>query len=228
MNPQEPVSSSTLYVHADGFLSFWNQGWDWNDDQGAVAQAWEPVIVPFMSDLYTGPVYLEYDVVNGRKTFTVTWEDARPYSHALDDDGVAVSDLYNTFSVTLTDRSDIHPGDFDIDFDYEQIQWDTAYYVDGTPASIGYSNGCGEFWEHSSSGVEGAFAGQPPGPLHFEVRSPWLDLRIAGMSEQQEYDEEWALVPFNHNFDEGNEDAQGSLLGRPSARRSAGGSDRGR
>jgi hypothetical protein len=56
-------------------------------------------------------------------------------------------DKLNTFQLILIDRSDIAPGDFDIRFNYDKIEWEAgrasggARGVGGTPAAAGYSNG---------------------------------------------------------------------------------------
>jgi hypothetical protein len=80
-------------------------------------------------------------------------------------------DKRNTFSVTLVDRSDIQPGDFDIIFYYGALNWDTGDAsggVDGLagtsgyPARAGYSNGSGEqgtYYELSGSGQANGLLG---------------------------------------------------------------------
>ena len=76
---------------------------------------------------------------------------------------------YDTFSVTLVDRSDVAAGDFDIVFSYGGITWDTGDESGGVngladptqtsyPARIGYSNGTGDsgtYYEVPGSGSAG-------------------------------------------------------------------------
>jgi hypothetical protein len=79
-----------------------------------------PIIAPFFADVDTrgvGSDLMRYGpgTVGGRTAFGVTWA------------GVGVGffssrvDLLNKFQVVLVERSDIAPGDFDIEFNYDQI-----------------------------------------------------------------------------------------------------------
>jgi hypothetical protein len=102
-------------------------------------------------------------------------------------------DKLNSFQVILVDRSDTGAGNFDIEFNYDQIQWETGDASGGTgglggsSAAVGYSNGTGTpgtFFELPGSHVNGALLdGGPsalinttkeastPGRLHFLVRN---------------------------------------------------------
>ncbi len=56
-------------------------------------------------------------------------------------------DKHNSFQVVLYDRSDTGAGNFDIEFNYDQVQWETGSDsggtdgLGGTSAAVGYSNG---------------------------------------------------------------------------------------
>ena len=73
----------------------------------------------------------------------------------------------NFFQLILVDRSDISFGDFDIIFNYDQIQWEAGTASDanddglgGDSARAGFSNGTGDagtFFELEGSAVNGAF-----------------------------------------------------------------------
>ncbi len=63
----------------------------------------------------------------------------------------------------LVDRSsDTGVGNFDIEYNYDQVQWETGSAsggtggLGGTSAHVGYSNGAGSFYEFAGSGVNGA------------------------------------------------------------------------
>jgi hypothetical protein len=131
-----------------------------------------PIIAPFFADVDTtgGGGVLTYgsDVVDGHPAFCALW------------DGVGVgyysgrTDKLNKFQVLVIDRSDIEPGSFDIEYDYDQVQWETGDAsggldgLGGTPARVGYSNGSGRpgtSFQLPGSGVPGSFLDSSPTPL---------------------------------------------------------------
>ena len=141
------------------------------------------IIAPFFADVDTriGNV-LTYGqgTVDGRPAFGVNWPGVGCFS-------VNISVL-NFFQLRLIDRSDIGPGDFDILFGYDSIQWETGQASGGNvicqggaSARVGYSNGTGApgtFFEVPGSGVPGAFLDSNletglihSSPLRFAVRS---------------------------------------------------------
>lgn len=90
------------------------------------------------------------DTVNGHPAFGVDYENVGYFgSH---------TDKLNSFQLILIDRSDTGvPGAFDIEFDYDKIQWESGDASGGTdglcgaqpldicvPAAAGYSNGTGD------------------------------------------------------------------------------------
>jgi hypothetical protein len=130
-----------------------------------------PIIAAFFADVDTrgsGSDLMRYGTgtVGGRDAFGVTW------------DGVGVgyyfahTDRLNQFQMVLVERFDTGIGNFDIEFNYDQIQWETGDAsggsggLGGVSAYVGYSGGSGvpgTFAELSGSGVNGAFLdGGPP------------------------------------------------------------------
>jgi hypothetical protein len=122
-----------------------------------------PIIAPFWADVDTrnaasAVTGFGIGTVDGHNAFGVTWPGVGYFGvHA---------DRLNDFQVILIDRSDIGSGDFDIEFNYDQIQWETGDAsggvggLGGSCAHAGYSNGtgvAGTFYELSGSGVCGAF-----------------------------------------------------------------------
>jgi hypothetical protein len=96
--------------------------------------------------------------VGGHKVFSVTWSDVGYY-------GVH-TDKTNTFQVNLIDRGDTGEGNFDLEFDYDAVEWETGDASDGVngfggfPAHAGFSNGSGDdntHFELAGSGDAGAF-----------------------------------------------------------------------
>ena len=105
------------------------------------------IIAPFFADVDTrNPVskLVTYgqDTVNGHKAFGANYINVGYYaSHA---------DKLNSFQVVLIDRSDSGAGNFDLEFNYAKIQWETGDAsggvggYGGTPAVVGWSNGTGD------------------------------------------------------------------------------------
>ncbi|MHC4122571.1 MAG: nidogen-like domain-containing protein, partial [Planctomycetota bacterium] len=106
--------------------------------------------------------------------FGVTWIDVGYYYTHVD--------KLNTFQLILIDRSDRAPDDFDIEFNYDKIEWETGDAsggengYGGTSARAGFSNGTGEpgtFYELEGSGVHGAFLdSSPTGLIYRNHNSP--------------------------------------------------------
>jgi hypothetical protein len=130
-----------------------------------------PIIAPFFGDVDTrgfGSDIVKFGqtVVSGRVAFVVNWVDVGYYNSAVD--------KLNSFQLILYDRSDISIGDFDIEFNYDQIEWEVGcasyeYSYAGCPgvadnsgnpaytARAGWSNGVDFYYELYGSGINGAF-----------------------------------------------------------------------
>ncbi len=118
-----------------------------------------PIIAPYFADVDTrnttsGVVTYGVDTVNGRQAFGVNYFNVGYYS--------SNADKLNTFQLILINRSDTGAGNFDIEFNYEQIQWETGDASSGTgglggsPARVGYANGTtqpGASYEQPGSAV---------------------------------------------------------------------------
>ncbi len=129
------------------------------------------IIAPFFADVDTrnpGSKLVTYgsDTVNGHRAFGANYIDVGYYgSHA---------DKLNSFQVVLVDRSDVGNGDFDIEFNYAKIQWETGDAsggvggLGGVPAVVGWSNGTGNpgtSYQLTGSMVSGAFLDGGPHAL---------------------------------------------------------------
>jgi hypothetical protein len=120
-----------------------------------------PIIAPFFADVDTrnlasGITAYGPGTVNGRPAFGVTWPAVGFFA--------SNANALNTFQVVLIDRSDTGAGNFDIEFNYDQIQWETgqasggnAQGLGGNSARAGFANGSGTFFEIPGSAVNGAF-----------------------------------------------------------------------
>ncbi|MEX1357004.1 MAG: nidogen-like domain-containing protein, partial [Gaiellaceae bacterium] len=120
------------------------------------------IIAPFFGDVDTrnlASAVVTYGqcTFDGRSAFFANWA------------GVGVGyfnqrvDKLNIFQLILVDRSDLGSGDFDIVFNYDQIQWETGDAsggsggIGGSPARVGFSNGINTSFEMPGSGTSMAF-----------------------------------------------------------------------
>ena len=117
-----------------------------------------PIIAPFFADVDTrasNNVQYGTATLNGNNVFGVNWLDVGYYSQG--------NNFLNSFQLILTDRSDIGTGDFDIEFNYDQILWETGNASGGTngqggdSARVGWSDGSTNAFELTGSATNGAF-----------------------------------------------------------------------
>ncbi|ANH38095.1 Dioxygenase [Nocardioides dokdonensis FR1436] len=96
-----------------------------------------PIIAPFFADVDTrgeGSNVVTYGASPDGSSFCVNWVDVGYFSHA--------TDRLNSFQLLLTQRSgaESSEGDFDITFNYDQLQWDIGEVSDVT-ALAGFTAG---------------------------------------------------------------------------------------
>lgn len=122
------------------------------------------IIAPFFADVDTrnagDTVSYGTGSFAGMMAFGVNWLNVDYFSSNTEHTN------RNSFQLILVDRSDVATGDFDIIFNYDQIQWETgtasggdANGLGGNSARVGYSNGTGDsgsFFELAGSAVNGA------------------------------------------------------------------------
>lgn len=146
---------SSLYVNNNGNLTFTAPLSTYTPV--GLAQLGMPMIAPFWADVdtRTGPV-VTYGTgsVSGHEAFGVNWLGVGCYDE--------ISSVANYFQVLLIDRPDIGVGDFDVEFNYGPMTWDSgqasgsnSQCLGGTPARAGYTNGAGTTFEIPGSGVSG-------------------------------------------------------------------------
>lgn len=130
------------------------------------------IIAPFFADVDTrnlgsGIVSYGNGTFGGHPAFGVNWPSVGYYNtHA---------DRLNTFQLLLVNRSDTGPGNFDIVFNYDQIQWETGDASGGSgglggfSARVGFANGTGlpgTSFEFAGSAINGAFLDGGPNALN--------------------------------------------------------------
>ena len=86
------------------------------------------IIAPFWADVdttdsTTGTITYGTDAVNGRSAFGVNWVDVGFESMG--------ATLTNSFQFVIINRSDILPGAFDLEFNYDSIEWETGFSSGG-------------------------------------------------------------------------------------------------
>ena len=129
------------------------------------------IIAAFFADVDTrneksALVFYGPDMIDGRKAFGINYFSVGYFNtHA---------DRLNTFQIVLIDRSDTGSANFDVEFNYERIQWETGDASGGTgglggvPAVVGWSNGSGEpgtSFELPGSLISGQFLDNGPRAL---------------------------------------------------------------
>jgi hypothetical protein len=103
------------------------------------------IFAPFDADVDTtaggGVVVYGTGTVDGHAAFGVEWPDVGYYNRH--------TDKLDAFQMLLIDRSDTGPGNFDIEFNYDQVQWESGDFsggshgLGGQSAAVGFSAGTG-------------------------------------------------------------------------------------
>ncbi len=137
------------------------------------------IIAPFFADVDTRGersqlVTFGEDTVNGRRAFGANYINVGYFS--------SYDDKLNSFQVILIDRSDTGSGNFDVEFNYSRVVWETgdasggAGGFGGVPAAAGWSNGSGQpgtSFQLPGSLVVGAFLdGGPQALARRRLNSP--------------------------------------------------------
>lgn len=129
------------------------------------------IIAPFFADVDTrgeGSQPVTYGwgetTYEGHRAFCVNWINVGYYSRQ--------TDKLNSFQMLLVNREDSkNPGDFDIVFNYDKVQWEAGSAsggvggLGGTSASAGFSNGSerdGSSYQIAGSLTNGAFLDSSP------------------------------------------------------------------
>ncbi len=108
----------SFFVNNNGNVSFGEPMWQYTPQ--AFPYSDQPMIAPYWGDVDTrsqgsGAVYVASP---GSDAVVVTWDEVGYYDRH--------TDLTNDFQMVLRNREDIAPGDFDIEFRYEQLRWTTG------------------------------------------------------------------------------------------------------
>jgi Nidogen-like len=132
------------------------------------------MFAPFWADVDTrnagsGLVTFGTGIVDGHDAFGVNWNSVGYFPSA--------ANLLNNFQAIVISRPETCPigvpgcGNFDLEFNYDQIQWETGGAsggvggLGGSSARVGYTNGTGTAFELAGSAVNGAFLNGGPNSL---------------------------------------------------------------
>jgi RHS repeat-associated protein len=183
-----------VYVNNNGNLTFGHPLSEYSPKP--LDSAGLKIIAPFWADVDTrspSPGLTKYGTgtVNERIAFGVTWIDVGYYNHK--------ADKLNSFQVILVDRSDLGPGDFDIEFNYDKIQWETGDASEGSQgfggysAHAGYSNGSDVTEILPGSGINGALL--DGGPNSLVANRSKFSFVVRGGKKPEQVDERISLEP---------------------------------
>ncbi len=156
---------SSLFVNDNGNITFDQQLSEFTPFSLQTTQ--REIIAPFFADVDTrvgNRVTYGPGTVDGHPAFAVTWPGVGCFAE--------ITSVLDFFQVVLIDRSDSAPGNFDIEFNYNSIQWETGEASGGNgacqggaAARVGFSNGSGApgtFFELPGSGLPGSFLDNNP------------------------------------------------------------------
>jgi len=154
-------SESALYVNNNGNVTF-DQAFYYYTP-GNLASTKAKMIAPYWADVDTrnpASSLVQYgtNVVHGRNAFGVDWVNVGYYNQN--------ADKLLSCQLVIINRSDIAPGDFDMELNYDRVEWEAGDASDGSDgiwqgqwggsARAGFSDGVTDN-ELPGSGVEGAF-----------------------------------------------------------------------
>ena len=118
------------------------------------------ILAAFFADVDTtgtgsGVTQFGTATLNGRNVFGVNWINVGYFS--------GQTDKKNSFQLIITERKDIGLGDFDFEFNYDKVEWETGGAsggsggLGGSSARVGWSNGnTVNSFELAGSAVNGA------------------------------------------------------------------------
>lgn len=150
-------SYSSLWANNNGNVTFTGPMWTYTPF--SLLSTATPIIAPFFGDVDTrgaGSGLMQYgtSTLGGHSVFGVNWIDVGYYAYGMN--------KTNSFQLIMTDRSDVGAGDFDFEFNYDKIQWETggasggSNGLGGSSARAGWSNGTTASYEIAGSAVNGA------------------------------------------------------------------------
>lgn len=158
------TTQTDAWISSNGFLSF-EEYYEYSG--GALLEHGVALLAAFFQDQDLD----DYGTIRwgeqaagfeGHDVFVVLWEDVAGYQQDqyVGTNENASGTIGNTYQLAIVDRSDIAPGDFDLLFNYEEINW---VYTGGEGyLAIGYTDGVTRVHEHETTGAAGVSGGDYP------------------------------------------------------------------
>ncbi len=125
------------------------------------------IIAPFFADVDTrvaSPITYGTGSVDGRDAFGINWVDVGFFNRN--------ATPTNSFQLVLVDRSDTGAANFDFEFNFDNVEWETgeasngnSQGLGGSSARVGYSNGTSTNFELAGSAINGALLNGGPNAL---------------------------------------------------------------
>ena len=148
---------SNLYVNNNGNVTF-NQTLSTFTPFSLLSTS-VPMLAPLFSDVDTrnsasGVVQYGQSSLGGHNVFGVNWINVGYYNQQ--------ADKTNSFQLIITERADTGAGNFDFQYNYDSIRWETGSASNGvngfggSSARAGWSNGSTHSYEFAGSAVNGA------------------------------------------------------------------------
>ena len=152
---------SNVWVNNNGNVTFVDAKPDYTPTPLNQLKPLINIIAPYWADVDTqgtGSDVVEYgtNMVNGLAAFGVDWVNVGYYAKHADK-------LLSCQLVIIDRSSDNAPGDFDMEFNYFKVQWETGDAsggfdgLGGSSARAGYASVSGSAFELHGSGVPGSF-----------------------------------------------------------------------
>jgi len=144
-------SESALYINNNGNVTFDKPLSTYSPVN--LSAAGMKIIAPFWADVDTrgtGSSAVTYgtNIVQGYSAFGVDWVNVGYYAYH--------ADALLSCQLVIINRSDIAAGDFDLEFNYNRVEWQWGDVSVGDPPRAGFSDGIVDD-ELPGSGVNGAF-----------------------------------------------------------------------
>mgnify|MGYP000850279909 CR=1 FL=1 len=158
---------SQTYVNNNGNITF-DQAMSTYTPSAISNGSYGPIIAPFFADVDTrasGSSLVSYGsaTLSGHNVFGVNYINVGVYSY---------QSIFNSFQMILTDRSDIAVGDFDIEFNYDDINWEAGTASNAPTGGLGGTSALAGYWTSPTSNytlpgslVNGAFIDGGPNAL---------------------------------------------------------------
>lgn len=149
------LAGPSVYLNNNGNLTFGSALSTFTPT--AITAGSTPLIAAFFADVNTNSNGLAVTYGSGNVgafgAYGFNWLDVAAFG--------GNASVLNSFQIVLIDRSDTGAGNFDFEFNYGSINWDTGSFSDNS-AAVGYTNGAGTFFQLPGSLESGAFLDSNP------------------------------------------------------------------